>query len=164
MALQVVVYPSDLTPPTGAPYLDLVAEVLEASGATWVETSEEGDLTLSDGTEIALFHDDEDNVAYFVLEDQSEAALDLIYAVADRAEAFVSVGDRACGLARTGDVLAQHEAQLTNPEDLLTRQAFGDWMRVAIAASQPTPEPQPSRRPQRSLLQRLSDALFGKEM
>ena len=163
MAIQVVVYPSDLTPPPGA-FQTLVAEVLADLGASWVDAADDGDLVLNDGAEIGLFLDDEENVAAFVLDGPNEAALDLIYALADRGAAFVTVGKRACGLLPTGDVLPQFEAQLPNPDDLPNRRAFGDWMREAIAADRPEPKTQPSRRPQRSLIQRLSDALFGKEM
>ena len=163
MAIQVVVYPSDLTPPPGA-FQALVAEVLADLGASWVDAPDDGDLRLNDGTEIGLYLDDEENVAAFVLGDQNEAAFDLLYALAERGAAFVAVGERACGLLPTGDVLPQFKAQLPNPEDLGSRRAFGDWMREAIAVSRPRLETQPSRRPQRSLMQRLSDALFGKEM
>jgi len=162
MAFQIVVYPSDLTPPTGDAYLAFVAEVLERMDATWIETAEEGDLKLADGTEIPLFHDEEDNVAYFVLDDQNEAAFDLIYTLADGAAGFVVVKDRACALPSSGAVLPRHQAVLTGPDDVANRRAFGDWMREAMAEARPEPEvPLP---PQRSLLQRLSDALFGKEM
>ena len=163
MAFQVVVYPSDLTPPTGDAYLNFVAEVLERMDATWIETAEEGELKLVDGSEIALFHDDEDNVAWFVLEDHNEAAFDLIYALAEQGAAFVKVeGERPCALPPTGDPLPAHQAVLGDPDDLPNRRAFGDWMREAIAASRLAPEVPPP--PQRSLIQRLSDALFGKEM
>lgn len=163
MAVQVIVYPSDLTPPPGA-FQALVADVLADSGAGWVEGPEDGDLRLNDGTEIGLFLDDAENVAAFVLDDQNEAAFDLIYALAERGAAFVTVGQRACGLLPTGDVLPPFEAQLPNPDDLPNRRVFGDWMREAMIAERPRPQAQPSRRPQRSLIQRLTDALFGKEI
>lgn len=163
MAVQVVVYPSDLTPPPGA-FQTLVAGVLADLGAGWIDDPEDGDLRLNDGTEIGLFMDDQENVAAFVLDDQNEAAFDLIYALAEQGAAFVTVGTQACGMLPTGDVLPQFEAQLPNPDDLPDRRAFGDWMRHAIAAQRPKSEAQPSRPPQRSLMQRLADALFGKEM
>lgn len=163
MTVQVVVYPSDLTPPPGD-FQSLVAEILAQSGAGWVETPDDGDLRLNDGSEIGLFLDDAENVLAFVLDDQNEAAFDLIYALAERAAGFVTVGRRACGFAPTGDVLPQFEAQMTNPDDLLDRRVFGDWMRQAIAAESLQPQTQPSRRPRRSLFQRLSDTLFGKEI
>lgn len=163
MAIQVVVYPSDLTPPPGA-FQTLVAQILVDVGAAWVDAADDGDLRLNDGTEIGLFLDDEENVAAFVLDDQNEAAFDLIYALAEQGAAFVAVGKQACGLLPTGDVLPQFEAQLPNPDDLSNRRALGDWMRRAIAAERPQPSTQPSRRPQRSLMQRLADALFGKEI
>lgn len=163
MTFQVIVYPSDLTPPPGA-FQALVAQVMDAAGAGWIDDPEDGDLRLADGTEIGLFMDDEENVAAFVLKDQNEAAFDLIYALAEQGAAFVTVGKQACGLPPTGDVLSEFEAEVPNPDDLPDRRAFGDWMRQAIAVQRPTPDVQPSRSPQRSLLQRLSDALFGKEM
>lgn len=163
MAVQVIVYPSDLTPPPGA-FQALVADVLADSGAGWIDGPEDGDLRLNDGTEIGLFLDDAENVAAFVLDDQNEAAFDLIYALAEQGAAFVTVGKQACGLLPTGDVPPQFEAQLPNPDDLPDRRAFGDWMREAIAVERPQPSTQPSHRPQRSLMQRLTDALFGKEM
>jgi len=163
MAIQVVVYPSDLTPPPGA-FQTLVAQILVDVGAVWIDAPDDGDLRLNDGTEIGLFMDDEENVAALVLDDQNEAAFDLIYALAEQGAAFVTVGQRACGLLPTGDVLSQFEAQLPNPDDLPNRRIFGDWMREAIVAERPRPKTQPSRRPKRSLFQRLSDALFGKEI
>ena len=163
MTFQVVVYPSNLTPPPGA-FQALVAQIMDAAGAGWIDDPEDGDLRLADGTEIGLFMDDEENVAAFVLDDQNEAAFDLIYTLAEQAAAFVTVGKQACGMLSTGDVLPQFEAQLPNPDDLPDRRAFGDWMREAIAVERPQSQTQPSHRPQRSLMQRLADALFGKEM
>lgn len=162
MAIQVALNPSDLTPPPGA-FQQLVEQVLMASGARWVDTAEDGDLALADGGEIGLFLDDGENVAAFVLDGATEAAFDLIHSLAGQAASFVCLGGRACALPTTGAVLPDFAADLIDPEPVPDRRAFGDWMRVAIAAADPAParDHQP---PQLSLFQRLSDSLFGKEI
>jgi len=162
MTFQILVLPSDLTPPP-ADFRLLVDALLAEADADWIDAPDDGDLRLSDGTEIGLFLDDQENVAAFVLEGTNETAFDLIYTLADRAAAFVAVGERACAAPPTDDVLPEFEAQLPTPDDLPNRQAFGDWMRVAMAAARPAPV-SPPRPPRPSLLQRLSDSLFGKEI
>ena len=163
MAFQVVVNPSDLTPPPGA-FQHLVDKVLAASGAGWIDTAEDADLTLADGSEISLFLDDEENVAAFVLESPNEAAFDLIHGLADRAGSFVCLGERACALLTTGAILPAFAEDLVSPEAVPDRRVFGDWMRVAMHAAQAAPASQTSHPPRRSLFQRLSDSLFGKEI
>lgn len=162
MAIQVALNPSDLTPPPGA-FQQLVEQVLMASGARWVDTAEDGDLALADGGEIGLFLDDEENVAVFVLAGPTEAAFDLVHSLAEQAASFVCLGARSASLPTTGAVIPDFAAEVSNAERVPDRRAFGDWMRVAIAAANPTParDHQP---PQRSLFQRLSDSLFGKEI
>jgi|GEM_PF-1215833 len=176
MSFQIHLYPSDLTPPPG-PFLTLVAEVLASRGAVW-EDQEHGELLLSDKTEIGLFTDEEENVAVFVLEDQNEAAFDIVYEIADRSASFITVGELACATPSAGDVLPGHEALYREPDDLKGRPEVGDWLRVSMRA---TATPQPGGKidakpaslssagpivgaPQRSLFQRLSDALFGKSI
>jgi len=163
MAFQVVLYPSDLTPPPGA-FQTLAAEVLVEHGASWVDGPDEGELRLVDGAEIILCMDDSENVAAFALDDQNEAAFDLIHALADRGKGFVTLGSRACAFLQTGDVLAEHDGLFGDPADLPDRRAFGDWMRVAMRESATPPAVAPSNGRPTSLFQQLSDALFGKSI
>lgn len=163
MAFQVVLYPSDLTPPPGA-FQTLAAEVLVEYGASWVDGPEEGELRLVDGTEIVLFMDEAENVAAFALDDQNEAAFDLIHALADRSKGFVTLGSQACAFLQTGDVLPEHEGLFGDPDDLGDRRQFGDWMRVAMRESAKPPAVTPSGGRPTSLFQQLSDALFGKSI
>ena len=171
MSFQIHLYPSDLTPPPG-PFLTLVAEVLASRGAVW-EDEEHGELRLSDETEIGLFTDEEENVAVFVLDDQNEAAFDIVYDIADRSASFITVGELACATPSAGDVLPGHDALYREPDDLKGRPEVGDWLRVALRAAAPPPDARPASQssagpivggPQRSLFQRLSDALFGKSI
>lgn len=168
MGFQIHLQPSDLTPPP-AVFKTLVGEALAARKAVW-EDEEAGDLLLTDETEIGLFTDDEENVAVFVLEGQNEAAFDLVHDLADRTASFITVDGRACATPSAGDLPGGQEALHGPPERLATREDLGDWLRVAMRqASQPAtptaaPNPGPSGQPQRSLFQRLSDALFGKSI
>jgi len=163
VSLQILVLPSDLTPPPGA-FQHLVEDVLATSGARWLDTAEDADVALADGSETSLFLDDEENVAVFILDEPNEAAFDLIYLLTGKAASFVSLGGRACAMPSTGGVLPAFQSDLSNPDDIVNRRAFGDWMRVAMHAARPAPASQTSHPPRRSLLQRLSDSLFGKEI
>lgn len=174
----VVFHPSDRTPRPDA-FAEAARQVVREQGATWLDDDHLLDLRLADGTEIEFDVLEIDEGAYAVLDQPYEPAIDLIYALADRTACFVSIetagpdgtyatGAAAlCALPSTGAALPENQASQATPKQLADRRAFGDWLRVVMIEARrarPTPLPAPPRRPKRSLMQRLSDALFGKEM
>lgn len=171
----VVLHPSDRTPPPEG-FAAAAREVVREQGATWLDDDHDLDLRLADGTEIEFDVLEIDTGAYLRLDQPYEAAVDLVHALADRTASFVSVetlgqggsiavgGAPVCALPSTGGVLPENRSVHPAPTSIADRRAFGDWFRVALTearSAQPTPMPP---RPKRPLFQRLSDALFGKEM
>ncbi|MFJ6023189.1 hypothetical protein ACIQC9_01155 [Brevundimonas sp. NPDC092305] len=154
---------SDLSPPADH-FEAAVREVVADFGATWLEDDEDFDLRLRDGTGIEVwFHGDDDGVD-IVLAAPHEGALELIHAVADRTCCF-TVGDRsssARSLTSTGGVRPEDHADLTDMDPPVDRRAFIEWMRAEMTGK--SPAPQAGGRSKSSPWQRLSDALFGKEM
>ncbi|RZJ17047.1 MAG: hypothetical protein EON91_10825 [Brevundimonas sp.] len=175
MSPLIMLYPSDRTPSPDA-FAAAARDVVSDCDAAWLGEEGDYDLRLNDGTEIVFDILESESGAYLQLDEAREAAIDLTYAVAERTACFVSINTMGqggsissgtaptCALPSTGAVLAENEGGHAAPVLVADRAAFGDWFRVVmieIARDRPVSLPP---RPKRSLFQRLSDALFGKEM
>ena len=156
---------SDRSPPAES-FEPFVREIMTSFGAVWLDDDDAYDLRLRDGVGIEVWFEGDDGGVDFILEAPHEGAFELIFAVADQAACFTTSGShaQACALASTGGVRAEDEGELASIS-VVDRHAFMDWMRAeTTGAARPPRSPPDPYRVQRSFWQRLSDALFGKEM
>lgn len=190
MSLEVFLHPST-TSPAPHDFGAVVDQALTAVGATR-DADGEG-VRLADGSTFNLFLDDQDDIALLTLDAVNDAVTDGIYAVMAATRSFMLSAGYVCRIPETGGVvpsLAMSFPQATEidraelgeilscallisqgvdldidePDDAGPRDRDAELEAAALAAA-PPPELEPIvSKPGRPLLQRFSDALFGKSI
>ncbi|RZJ00929.1 MAG: hypothetical protein EON90_05355 [Brevundimonas sp.] len=170
MSTLVILSPSTLTPEP-ARFSDLTRDVVREAGATWEMDDGDWFLRLHDGSDVVFEFLRDENSAYLELDHAIEPAIDLVWEIAERTNAFVSImtlgrggfpsgGEvPTCAPPSAGAILAENVGGHALPTPVEDRRHFGEWCGVVyrdIARIRALAD-----RPQRSLLQKISDAIFG---
>lgn len=190
MSFEVFLHPSTTSPSANA--FEAVATSALASIGAGRDADGEG-VTLADGSRIELFIDGDDDIALLTLPTSSDATANAVYAVMAATRSFMLSNGFTCRVAETGEVTPQlamafpcarniagledmrdvldgallasqggvEEDDLTDDEQL----AYDQMLEAAAMATAPPPEADPIvSKPDKPLLQRISDALFGKSI
>lgn len=161
---------------------------LATIGATRADDGE--GVTLADGSSLDLYLDDQDDIALLTLPEINDAVTEAVYVLAAETRSFLMSAGFIWSLPETGDVIPAlamgfpqatridnradlrdmlESAVLASAGDVVEdddRQLFSDEeLEAAAMAAAPPPETDPIvSKPDRPLMRRISDALFGKSI
>lgn len=188
MSLEVFLHPSTTSPPPDG-FEAAVDDALAPIGAARAADGEA--VLLADGSALHLYLDDQDDIALLTLDTVNESVAEAVYAVMAATRSFMFSGGYVCRIAETGGVIPSLamsfpqakeidqvelgeilgcaflisqgvELEIDEPDEAELRTRDAELEAAAMAAA-PPPDAEPIvSKPDRPLLQRLSDALSGK--
>ena len=189
MSLEVFLHPSTTSPPPEA-FEAAMDAALAIIGAARDDDGE--GITLADGSTFDLYLDDEDDIALLTLSTVNDALSDAVYALMAQTRSFLLSEGFVCRIPETGEIIPSlamgfpqvrvlgnradlreilDSAVLASEDMIETSDENADYpvsdadLEAAALAAAPPPDAEPVvSRPGKPLLQRLSDALFGKSI
>ena len=187
MSLEVFLHPSTTSPPPDA--FEAAVDVALVSVGAVRDADGEG-VTTAEGSTFELFLDDQDDIALLTLDAIDDSVVAAVFAIMTDTRSFMLSAGFVCRIPDTGDVLPSFAMSFPQARDIRDREDLLEILHSAVRASEegeandedlwtPTDEeleaaamaaPPPANadpiisKPERPLLQRISDALFGKSI